>query len=312
MYTGVESNHTLASSITWNASKQTYYTIRFLVDRDRIEEAFKAYAYFRWVDDRLDVEMLPRSKRVAFVLNQRELMERCYLGDPPSRIVPEERLLVDLIRTDHQVSTGLQAYIRNMMAVMAFDADRRGRWIQQRELTQYTRWLSVAVTEALHYFIGHDCQNPPGEMRYRAATAAHITHMLRDTLEDNQTGFFNISREYLENHHILPQDVTSGAYRSWVQSRVQLARELFRSGRNYLARVDNFRCRLAGYAYIARFEGLLDVIAKEGYQLRANYAEHKGIRTGFLIGWSAVSLAVANRRPLGRLSTTLPNPDETG
>ena len=43
-----------ASSITKAASKQTYYTIRFLVDRERVDDAYRAYAYFRWVDDVLD------------------------------------------------------------------------------------------------------------------------------------------------------------------------------------------------------------------------------------------------------------------
>ena len=44
----------IAPAITKAASKQTYYTIRFLVDRDRVADAFRAYAYFRWVDDTLD------------------------------------------------------------------------------------------------------------------------------------------------------------------------------------------------------------------------------------------------------------------
>ena len=44
----------LASAITKAASKQTYYTIRFLVDRPLVDDAFRAYAYFRWVDDVVD------------------------------------------------------------------------------------------------------------------------------------------------------------------------------------------------------------------------------------------------------------------
>ena len=47
---------TIAASITKAASKQTYYTIRFLADRERVADAYRAYAYFRWVDDRLDAE----------------------------------------------------------------------------------------------------------------------------------------------------------------------------------------------------------------------------------------------------------------
>ena len=44
----------LASVITKAASRQTYYTIRLLVDRPLVDDAFRAYAYFRWVDDVLD------------------------------------------------------------------------------------------------------------------------------------------------------------------------------------------------------------------------------------------------------------------
>jgi len=36
-----ESSQSLAASITWKASKQSYYTVRFLVDRDRIVEAYQ-------------------------------------------------------------------------------------------------------------------------------------------------------------------------------------------------------------------------------------------------------------------------------
>ena len=82
-----------------------------------------------------------------------------------------------------------------MMAVMAFDADRRGRLISQAELNEYTHWLAVAVTEAMHYFIGHDCASPLGPTRYLAVTGAHITHMLRDALEDVEAGYYNLPAE---------------------------------------------------------------------------------------------------------------------
>ena len=44
MEKGFESSQRLAASITWAASKQTYYTIRFLVDRDRVT-AFAVTGY---------------------------------------------------------------------------------------------------------------------------------------------------------------------------------------------------------------------------------------------------------------------------
>jgi phytoene/squalene synthetase len=189
----------------------------------------------------------------------------------------EEQMLVDLIRNDTEKNSGLQSYLRNMMAVMAFDANRRGRVIPQSELNEYTYLLASAVTEAMHFFIGHCCYSPQNEMRYLAVSAAHITHMLRDTIDDIQAGYYNIPREVLDANHITPQDVKSDAYRAWVKSRVQLARTYFKAGREYLNQVENPRCRLAGFAYTARFECVLDSIERDGYLLRATYPERKGL-----------------------------------
>jgi phytoene/squalene synthetase len=293
-----------ASSITKAASKQTYYTIRLLVDRERIDEAYRAYGYFRWVDDVLDAESGSSRERSDFVNRQKSLLEKCYRGESPRDVNVEEKMLVDLIRGNAEKNSGLQSYLRNMMLVMDFDARRRGRLISQVELNEYTRWLASAVTEAMHYFIGHGGFAPRDETRYLAVSAAHITHMLRDTFDDVQTGYYNIPREVLEANHIGPQDVQSDAYRAWVKSRVLLARKYFKEGKGYLARVQNPRCRLAGFIYSARFEWLLDTIEREGYHLRPQYDERKSVGTGWRMGWLALS-SMINLRGAG----ALPQPD---
>jgi phytoene/squalene synthetase len=276
----------LAAAITKAASKQTYYTIRFLVDRNLIQDAYRAYAYFRWVDDYLDAEMRSPAERSAFIQRQQSLLEACYRGDAPGDLSVEERWLADLISADDGgKDSGLQSYIRNLMDVMVFDAGRLGRVISQAELNAYTHSLAIAVTEAMHYFIGHCCYSPHDGARYLAVTAAHITHMLRDTFDDIQAGYFNIPREVLEAHHIAPQDVHSQAYRDWARSRVQLARKYFKAGRAYLHQVESLRCRLAGFAYTARFEWLLDIFERESYHLRPNYDERKNFSSGLQMSW---------------------------
>ena len=281
----------LAATITRQASRQTFYTIRFLVDRPLITGAYRAYGYFRWVDDCLDQEGMTRPERAAFVERQRTIIDRTYRGERSSNLTAEERLVVDLIQHDGGQSSGLRAYIDNMMAVMAFDANRRGRTISRQELDDYTRWLATAVTEALHHFIGHNCAAPHDETRYLAVTAAHITHMLRDTLEDIAAGYYNIPQEFLDAHGIDPSDTYGEAYRLWVQSQVQLARDYFRIGREYLSRVENVRCRIAGFAYVARFEVVLDAIERDEYRLRSDYPERKSSRAALKMGWSALSQA---------------------
>jgi phytoene/squalene synthetase len=207
-------------------------------------------------------------------------------------------MLVDLVRSDTEKVSGLRSYLHNMMAVMAFDAERRGRLISRAELNGYTHYLSSAVTDAMHYFIGHHCASAHDETRCLAVTAAHITHMLRDTFDDIQAGYFNIPREVLEAHHIEPQDVHSDAYRAWVKSRVGLAREYFEAGRVYFRRIRNPRHLLAGFAYTARFEWLLETFEREGYILRPQYNERKSIGTGLKMGWLALS-SMINMRGMG-------------
>jgi phytoene/squalene synthetase len=284
-----------AAVITKSASQQSYYTVRFLADRDRVDDAYRAYGYFRWVDDILDSDSdTTPDQRLGFLARQKDLLERCYRGEPPREAGPEERMLVEMVRHDREAASGLQAYLRNMMRVMEFDAGRRGTLISHAELNEYTHWLAVAVTEALHYFIGHDKYAPRGETRYLAVSAAHIAHMLRDTYDDVRAGYFNIPREVLEAHRISPADIDSAGYRAWTMSRVRLARSYFRSARAQIRQVESLRCRLAGFAYTARFEWMLDTIEREGYILRPSYDERKGLGAGVkmirralsnLIGW---------------------------
>jgi len=127
--------------------------------------------------------------------------------------------------------------------------------------------------------------------------------MLRDTFDDMRAGYYNIPREVLEANHIRPQDVRSDAYRAWVASRVQLAHQYFKSGRCYFLRVQNPRCRLACFAYIARFTWLLDTIEREGYCLRPAYNERKRIGTGLKMSWLTLS-SMINLRGV----ETLPQP----
>ena len=130
---------TLASSITKPASKQTYYTIRFLVDRERVDDAYRAYAYFRWVDDVIDANSGSENERKSFLERQKALLQNCYRGDPPRDIDMQELLLVELAQRDRERDSGLGVYLHGMMHVMDFDARRRGRLISQVELNQYTR-----------------------------------------------------------------------------------------------------------------------------------------------------------------------------
>jgi phytoene/squalene synthetase len=284
----------LAAGITRAASKQTYYTIKLLVDRDLVEDAYRAYAYFRWVDDVLDERAGTQAEKIAFVNRQSALVEACYQGKETDDLCDEEIMLSKLVQNDSGENPGLQSYLRSMMAVMKFDAERRGRIILEAELFEYSCSLATAVTDAMNYFIGHHEPVLQHEARYLAVTAAHITHMLRDTQEDVSAGYFNIPGEYLQKHSISPWEIESVSYRKWTCSRVGLARRYFLVGKGSIAQMKNLRRRLVGYAYSARFEWLLRTIERDNYCLRSAYQKRKSLPAVLWMSWATMLSLLAS------------------
>jgi phytoene/squalene synthetase len=293
---------TLARSITRAGSKQTFHTARLMVDKDLVNDFCRAYAYCRWADDIIDVYSQSDEERISFIRRQRELIDRLYQNQRPVGLTPEEEILADLISHDRGENSGLQSFIRNMFAIIEFDAYRKGRLISQAELTWYSTCLSKSATDGLQYFIGHSHPYPASGARYLAATAAHITHLLRDMVEDTADGYINIPREYLEAHAIGPQDRDSPPFRAWVRGRVEQAREYFREGKRYLDDLDVLRCKIMGYWYCVRFEAVLDTIEGDGYLLRARYNARRKLFTWLKMAWLGMCVTlrhIARRGLLG-------------
>jgi phytoene/squalene synthetase len=117
---------------------------------------------------------------------------------------------------------------------------------------------------------------------------------------DMANGFINIPREYLEAHGISPEDVDSPPFRAWVRGRTDRARQYFREGKRYLDQMDVLRCKIVGYWYCARFEGVLDTIERDGYLLRAEYNTRHNLCSWLKIGWLALSVTLRHIVRQGR------------
>jgi phytoene/squalene synthetase len=282
---------TLAKSITWAGSKQTYYTAKWMVDKDLVNDFFRAYAYFRWADDIIDVSAQTDEERLDFVRRQRDLIERLYSNASVNGLSPEEEIAAELIRNERGESGRLQSFIRNMFAIIEFDAQRKGRLISQEELNWYTESLGKSVTDGIQYFIGNDHRYPITEDRNLASHGAHISHLLRDMLPDTADGFINIPREYLDEYRIGPGDVESEPFREWVRVRVEKARDFFLEGKKYLDRLEVLRCKIVGHWYCARFEGVLDAIERDGYVLRKGYEDRRRFSSWLNIALLALSVS---------------------
>lgn len=282
-----DSTAALARSITWAGSKQTYFTGRLMIDRDLVDDFFRAYAYFRWVDDIIDVSTRSVEDRHTFIKQQKELIDRLYKNERPDSLAQEEGLIADLISNDRGENSGLQSFIRNMFAIIEFDAFRMGKPVSYENLIWYSKSLAKSVTDGIQYFISNGYSYPDGDDRYSAAYGAHIAHLLRDTLPDTAGGFFNISAEFLAENDIEPYDVDSVPYRAWVKQRVKDARHYFQEGKSYLDKLEVLRCKIVGHWYTARFEAVLDTIERDDYWLRSDYGERRKLSTWLKISWLA-------------------------
>lgn len=295
---------TLARAITWTGSKQTYYTARLMVDKDLVDDFFRAYAYFRWVDDIIDkppsedYPIKSDQESSAFIRRQKELIDTLYQNGRAADLIPEEEIVADLICHDRGENSGLQSFIRNMLAIIEFDAQRKGMPVSGHQLTWYTAHVAKSVTDGIEYFIGHHSTYPESDWRYSAAIAAHITHLLRDMVADMADGFINIPLEYLEATGIRPDEFDSPTFRAWVRERVDQARIYFREGKRYLNQLEVLRCKIVGHWYCARFESVLDTIEQDDYHLRPRYEERRNLSTWIRIAW--LGLVVTFQHLLGR------------
>lgn len=292
----------LARDITRRESMQSYLTMRLLVDKDLVEDSYRAYAYFRWADDVVDKLSDSNEKRAAFIGRQRALIEGLYRGERPEGLDRMEAMVAELIGNDRGPHSRLRSYIENFLAIIEFDAERSGRRITGAELREYSDRLAVAVTDAIQYFIANGYPYPEDERRIAAARAAHTTHMLRDLRQDLPAGYWNVPAEFLEAAEIGPEDWDTPAFRNWVRSRVEEAREDFRRGKVYINGLDVLRTKIAALWYCAHFETVLDTIERDGYRLRLDYSDgHRSAAWLKMIGLAVrVSLRHLGSR-LGRI-----------
>ena len=117
----------------------------------------------------------------------------------------------------------------------------------------------------------------------------------------------------VDGRAINPFETDHPAYREWVGKRIRLARSYFQVGKLYFYRAHNLRHRLAGLAYIARFEWLLARIEAEGCLLRPEYHERKSLLTGLKMAWlTLTSMVEAPRGGVVSLPVTSQRESEAG
>ncbi len=280
----------IARKITLRGSLQTFITAFLLVDHYRINDFFLSYAYFRWIDDQIDIHLPSQDQRLLFIQRQADIIERAHLKVQFKDLTLEEGMIVRIINNDGFSESGLKSFVDNMFAIIKFDAYRKGKKISEAELNWYTNTLSKSVTDGIFYFIDNENIAPRNRTNYLLVRGAHIAHLLRDMVDDIREGFINIPTEYLEQNNVDEIDLLSIPIRKWVEKQAILAQNLLVKGKEQIFRQKSLRRKIAGSWYSARFEVVLDAIIRDDFLLRENYPEHRKAYNWLKIAYNSVVL----------------------
>jgi phytoene/squalene synthetase len=273
----------LGEIITKRSSFQTYITFKLLADHALVQDSFDGYAYFRWLDDQIDVHAKTKKERIFCIQRQKKIIALAYAKKQCFPLLPEEHLIYSLIISHPDSHSKLASFIKNFISIIEFDAKRKYVIISGKELIWYSKTLAVAVIDCIEYFINHNFPYPASPQQYNAAIGAHITHMLRDYYEDLEEGFINIPSEYLSSHNIHPQDTASPAFTDWVKQRVHEARINLDSGMKYWDNLPVLRSKIAAHWYCTRFLTVIRKIEKDRFVLRTFYPRKRHFFSYILI-----------------------------
>lgn len=282
----------LAREITKKSGLETYYIIKFLADKHKVNDAYKAYAYFRWLDDQIDENLKNRKDKQKFIKRQKTIIELSYRRKKPAIVHPQERMITELIENDSKPNSKLKSYIMNFFSIIAFDAGRKDKIIPEKKLNWYSETIGKAATDCILYFIGNNISYTESTDQYKAASAAHIVHSLRDLKHDLKTGYINIPKEFLEKNKSDITNISDYELIPWVKNRTGLAKRYFESGKKYIKKLPNPKCKLAAILYCLRFEPLIFIIEKDKYILRENYNNRLNIMSCLKTAVAVLSLLI--------------------
>ena len=193
----------LASEITRKESFFAYQVCNLFFSKNRRDILLKYYAYFRWTDDQVDNITAPLNEIQPFIKRQKILIASWYEGDTITPITIFEEMAFDAIQEDIRQGKQLRNMVVSFLDALDWDAQRKHKIINQKQLNRYSFLLGNSYAEGLLYGLGLNPLNPAYAIQKKlCGIAAHRAHMLRDLRTDIKIGYLNLPVEDIEKFSI--------------------------------------------------------------------------------------------------------------
>lgn len=225
-----------------------WYSFSFF-SRSRRNTLFRAYEYFRWVDDYIDDKKTLTKDAKRLLSREIRLISTLYSHKPITPTYIFEEYISSVISEDYENRNGMQEIINGFFCALSWDVRRRNRIPTAKELTSYSQYLGCSYSQGITYGLNyHPTDSRFLEVSNNCGVAAHITHMLRDFFIDLEIGYINISKEDIEKYHINlssnRQDLKM-ALSPWCKDQFLKTQNLFNQGLNSINKLPGFRARFA-------------------------------------------------------------------
>jgi phytoene/squalene synthetase len=241
----------------------SYYFGRLFFVSERREILYKAYGYFRWLDDIVDQAAIPRQQADEIIQRQSQLIAAWYEGRDSLQGQDTESLMKDVIQCNRPLGCPLRPMARGFLDALSWDVQRRYTIVEQEALDRYSQLLGCSYAHGLLFGFGLS----PVESRYQTivylgGVASHLSHMIRDYEEDRELGYINISREALRRFQIDLDESQSANVRRWKRSLARKACAMFREARKQRNTLPTARARIG-----------FDLVSSRYYRIARRLAE---------------------------------------
>ncbi|MBI4010552.1 MAG: squalene/phytoene synthase family protein [Candidatus Aenigmarchaeota archaeon] len=252
--------------------------------------AFLLYYFLRWIDDTIDRNHLPKNKKIRFLLRERKVIENIFAGKQLKNLNDYETGLILLRKFDKKIAIKIKRYVIDNY-IKAFELElKRNEIVTKKWLSEYAYYVGGSFAN-----FGLIITNPNLDTKIMngisktCATAADLTHLLRDFRKDLRTKKLNIPKEDIEKFNIEPNKLNENCRElsNFARSQVNEIYKLFSSGEKYIKSTSSFRLRLASALFISKYKFVLAKIKNRNYDLFSDYdhstLSEKFIRMGIVL-----------------------------
>lgn len=264
-----------AEKVTQENRPETLFFLRYLWNREEVSIFTLIYAYFRWLDDYVDLSPIHRKDKIRFVDQQWAFWRKQYRYKYNTEVSSSiySSILRWIVIYDLERHCVLHKQINRLFNAIMYDAKRQYNLEPEDALIRYSFDIGGAYTTILRILSKADAiSGYEAKSTENAGFASHQIHILRDFWSDIKLGFFNISKQDVDSYRFSLDQTCDSEIRPWVCKVVDRAQNAFDTGISAINSIHSLKCKFLLLFSLSPYLSIMESIIKNNYDLRCRYS----------------------------------------